>query len=229
MAIAEVGSGSQRASVTGDNVDSQALAFPAGVGNARLLIVAGSNFQSGVNATISVSDTLSTSYTVIQASLGASTVGFIAYGVSTSSGANTVTVNPSGTGNYVSYSIDEFSGQHATPLDVNGGSSTGTSTAPLDALTTGTANDLIIGLVTHSDGSSPTITPTGSYTQIGEEENTALHQPYNMVFRLVTTAQSYNVDWTTSPSTTWLALTAAFKEATSPKGLIMLLGDGGFL
>ena len=230
MAFAEVGSGSQRATNQHASADSGTLAFPGNVTSGSLLIVAGANWQSGGSTvSVGVTDTLSTSYTVVPYYVGEFTT-FIAYGVASSSGANTVTVNPAGTGNYFSYSIDEFSGQHATPLDVDGGNSTATSTSAADSITTVTANDLIIGCVSQTAATTVTFTPGGSYTQIGEQEDSGTYQGHSAVFRIVTTAQAYSVDWTLGTSQAWMAMTLAFKEATaSPKGLIMLLGDGGFI
>jgi len=213
MAITEVGAGSQRAEVTASNVASGAVAFPANVGSGNLLIVAGVNWAAAVR-TLSITDTLTTSYTQLTVDFGSVFKAFIAYGVSSSAGANTVTVEPNLGANYMSFAIDEFSGQHATPLDVDGGSSTGTDTAPQDALTTIAADDLLIGVMGFTDSASATtITPGGSYTQFGEEENNSANTASNEVLRIVTTAQSYTVDWTVNATRTWTAYTAAFKPA----------------
>jgi len=215
MAYSEVGSGSQRATGRHANADSGTLAFPGSVTSGNLLVVSGANWKSGGSSvTVAVSDTRSTSYTVLETYDGEMTL-FIAYGVASSSGACTVTVDPAGTANYFSYSIDEFTGQDATPLDVDGGSSNGTSTTPADSVTTATANDLIIGVMTQSTASSISLTPGGSYTEIGEEEDNGTYQGHNAVFRIVTTAQAYSVDWTMGSSQYWVAKTAAFKEATA--------------
>jgi len=213
MALSEVGAGSQRA--VGDNsADSLAVAFPANVGAGRLLIAAGAAFLGGGGpASIIVTDTLGTSYVVLSAVSGDLRV-FVAYGVSPSGGANTITMNPSGaaTGNFMA--IDEFSGQHATPLDVDGGSSTGVAqSAQSDDLTTLTADDLIIGVMSHVSADTA-ITEGGSYTLIGEQESNA-NQARSVVFRLVTTAQAYTVNWTTGANVTWIAYTAAFKPAAA--------------
>lgn len=96
-AIAEVGGGSQRAA--GDSsATSLAVAYPGSVTSGNLLVACGAAYDSGgAPASVSVTDTRSTSYTVLSA---ASTTGgddvriFIAYGVAPSSGANTVTMDP---------------------------------------------------------------------------------------------------------------------------------------
>ena len=210
MAIVEVGGGTQRATAPGGS-DDRTLAFPGNVGSGNLLIVAGAGFKSGGVAAPGVTDTLGTSYTVLSAVPFTNGRIFIAYGVSPSAGANTVTIDWAGAvGN--SFSINEYSGQHATPLDVDGGSSTGTSTTPADSLTTLSADDLLIGVVAH-DGTS-TITPGTDYTQIGEEEDNTL-QDHGAEFRLVTTAQAYSVNWTLGTSSPWGVYTAAFKPAAA--------------
>lgn len=214
MAIAEVGAGSQRAVATGAGVANLAKAFPANVASGSLLIVAGACYNvTGAPATIAVTDTRSTSYTVLTVVGGASSQFrvFLAYGIAPTGGACTVTVDPTGSAD-IGYAIDEFSGVNATPLDVNGGSSTGLSTTPSDALTTITANDLIIGVESHDGG--PTITPGASWTQIGENESVSF-QPFNAEFGIVTTAQAYTVDWTLSVLNSWAVYTAAFKPATA--------------
>ncbi len=218
-AIAEVGSGSQRATydATGanGNVDSADLAYPGNVTANNLLVCAGANWRN-TGATIAVSDTRGTSYTVLSTTLATNITLFIAYGIAPSSGANTVTVDPTSTGNYPSFSCDEFSGVHtSTPLDVDGGSSTNTGTAVSDSLTTLTANALLIGVMTHSASMTYTLTPGGSYTQIGEVEDNSGSTAFNAVFRIVTTATSYDVDWTLGTSATWAAYTAAFKPAAA--------------
>jgi hypothetical protein len=214
MAWAEVGGGTQRATKVDNNVDTSALAYPGNVTNGSLLVLAGACFKSAAAPqAFTISDTLTTSYTNLTAALGANITLLIAYGLAPSGGANTITIDPSGTGAFLSWSIDEFSGSHATPLDVDGGSSTGTDSAPQDSLVTLVDSDLLIGVMSFSNVAAVTITPGGSYTQIGEDEDGVNDQVHNMVFRIVTTAQSYTVDWSTGSSVTWGAYTAAFKPA----------------
>lgn len=233
MAIAEVGSGTQRAtSAEFSGADSGTLAFPANVVSGNLLIVAGAAWQAtSAPTSIAVTDTRSTSYTVLSTTLAAGGGGavryWIAYGLAPSSGACTVTVNPAGALADFTFSIDEFSGVSTTPLDVDGGSTAGLGTdiTPSDDLTTLTANDLVIGLMTDNDA-TVTITPGASYTQIGEVENNVTTQCHSAVFRLVTTAQAYTVDWSCDipNANTWGVYTAAFKAAVAvtPRSLALL-------
>lgn len=216
--ITEVGSGSQRATVELANVASQDLAFPGNVVAGNLLIVVGAIFDSPTApASCTVTDTRSTSYTVLLS--GATTFGsgeskcFIAYGIAPSSGACTVTVNPDGADAFGAFSIDEFNaslGWETPPLAVDGGSSTGSSTTPSDTLEVFTNSCLLIGTMFHVNGTL-TISPGTGYTQIGEVESVANHDVSNL-FRVVSSAGIYTVDWTIASSAGWRAATAAFKE-----------------
>lgn len=213
MAITEVGAGSQRATVAGSSgEDFTTVAFPGNVTAGNLLICAGAVFQAVAPASIAVTDSQATSYTVLSSAVGVNTRVFLAYGVAGGSGANTVTINPDGTGNFISAAIDEFAGTHTAPLDVDAGVNIATSTTPTIDITTGTNDALIVGVVDlRYGGGTHTITPGGSYTQIGEAENADFNMTYNAVFRVVTTPQLYTVDWVTSDSVEWGAYAASFK------------------
>jgi len=218
VAITEVGSGSQRAA-TGNNsgVDSASLAFPGNVTSGSLLIVAGAMWASGAAPTgATVTDTRSTSYTVVVGTVppGMTWRTFLAYGVAPSGGACTVTVNPTGSSADLSFSIDEFAGQDASPADVDGGTSTGLSSTSSDSLTTVAADALIVGVTSH-EGSTGAITPTGTgQTQIGENESNSANQCHNACFRIVTTATSYTFSWTLLSTHDWAAQTHSFKPST---------------
>lgn len=217
MAIAEVGSSSQRASVEGSVAfDTKDLPFPGNVTSGSLLIVAGAMWNTSTQ-TLTVTDTLGTSYTV-EVSAGMAGQGgfyqtFIAYGIASSGGANTVTIDPSVASAFGSFAIDEFSGVHSSPLDVNGGTSTGTSTTPSDGITTVATNALIIGVMTHSSVATETLTPGGDYTEFGTIE-TPDGSPFSAVYRIVTPGP-YTVGWTIGNSRDWVAQTMSFKEAVS--------------
>ena len=208
-AIAEVGAGSQRASSgKQSSVDSYSKAYPANVTANDLLTTCGIVY-TGITSVV-VTDTISTNYTVyLGPDTGTGSKPFIAFGVAPSSGANTVAVNPNGASATLAYSIDEFSGTSVSaPLDVDGSSSTGNSTTPSDALTTLTANDLILGVAAIGSGGAITISVGSGYTQIGEDENSITG--YNCEFKIATTATSYTMDWTVG-SNLWAVYTLGFK------------------
>ncbi len=235
MAIAEVGSGTQRATGSFSGVDSGTLAYPGNITSGSLLICSGGTYVGGTpNQTHTVTDTRSTPYSTLEGvahnAFSGDYKNYIAYGIAASSGACTVTLNPSGAVAYGQFAIDEFSGvDTGTPLQVNGGETTATSTTCSDSITTTGTNALLIGTMSHHGGSNLTITPGGSYTQIGESENVAIY-PYNVVFRIATTAQAYTVDWTIGSSIFNWGQTAAFSEAsaggTPASKLLTLLGVG---
>lgn len=217
--ITEVGSGSQRATYVGGG-GTQPLAFPGSVTTGNLLIVAGATYSDGAPPNdVTVNDSIGTSYTTIN-SVDGNGKNWIAYGIAGSSGANTVTVVM---GSYGTFSIDEFSGVDSTPLDVNGSYSTGVGTSVSDGITTGVNNALIIGVMAHYTGGSFTMTPEGSWTQIGEEENNSSYQVHNTMFRIAGAAGAYTADWTLSSSSSWLAQSASFKPGGGSSGA----GGGG--
>lgn len=213
MAWAEVGSGSQRATTEGGAFDTLQLAYPGNVTSGNLLSVTGATWTSADSHTVAVSNTRSTSYTVVSPVDGPDKFqDLIAYGFAPSGGACTVTIDPNAAGAYGSFSIDEFSGgDSGTPLDVDGGSSQGTSTSPSDGITTTTDGALILGTMVHAGGTT-SITPGANYTQIGEIES-ASNTPHSGVFRIAGAAGAYTVDWTLGASSAWLVRTIALRAA----------------
>lgn len=229
-AFAEVGAGSQRASGAQYAADNTAVAFPGNVASGNLLVALGVIGDGNGSADLDVTcdDSITTSYSVLlSADFDGSKKLFVAYGVSGSAAANTVTCTITGGGGgtkSIGFAIDEFSGQHATPLDTDGGQSTGTSTDPADSLTTGVANTLIVGIVTHKNATNPTITPTGSYIQIAEDEDyDADSVAFNVVYRIATAATSYTVDWTLGASTLWSVYTASFQPTVTNKKVQVII------
>src|SRR5262245_6651392 len=75
-------------------VGSGTQAFPTNVTSGNLIVVAG--FTGGGGTSVAVTDSRSTSYTVLRATIAPSNQIFIAYGVAPTSGTCTVTVDPSG-------------------------------------------------------------------------------------------------------------------------------------
>jgi hypothetical protein len=212
--IAEVGSGSQRANDFANGVDSLAVAYPGNVTQNNLLICAGQAFKDGGSvASVSVTDSRSTSYTVLSWVSTGSERMWIAYGIAPSSGACTVTVNPSNATDDLSFSIDEFSGVNtSTPLDVDGGNSSNTGTDVSEAITTGVAGALIVGCMGY-DGATTTITVAGGLTEIGEHEDNGTDECHGAGFKIVGAAGAYTVDWTLGASKSWQCMSASFKPA----------------
>lgn len=196
------------------NCDTLAVAYPGNVTAGNLLVVGGNTYDTAGTTGHTVTDSVGTSYTVFNCSPLTATLPnatpFIAVGIAPSSGANTVTVNPTidTSANQINFGVGEFSGTASSSIvDVDGGSSTGTSTSPSDGITTVTANALIIGLVGFQ--TSAAVTPSGSYTEIVEDQGSI--NGYNLAYRLATTATAYTADWTLGSSQQWTACTVAIK------------------
>jgi hypothetical protein len=239
-AFAEVGSGSQRASANGANIGSLNITYPGNVASGSLLIGVCVGWASGGMTGVldSLTDTVSTSYTAIvgdEITLGSGTFRlFIFYGVSTSAGANTVAFNPAGvSGLYMSCSINEFSGQHGTPLSVSSTTpNTGTSPDPTASLTTLTSGELVIAIAGHGDGSAPSLAVDAPSTQFGEKETDNTDMAHSAGYRIGGAAGSHAVDFTVGTSVVWGTLTASFKAADGEGGAtcrsgLLLLGAGG--
>lgn len=215
MAWAEVGGGTQRA--TGRNAGGTLdIAYPANVAAGNLLLVMGSA-ESGVSAiTVTKSDATNAFTVVLGTGTGLvdSMRPWIAYRLAASSEAFTVRITSTGGafGGYKSAAIDEFSGAHATVADVNGGTSTGTSTTPSDGITT-VADDALIGGSCAPDWSSNITITASSMTSIGEEEDATNWAIYNAAFKIVSGAGANTVDWTLGASREWAAQSHSFAPA----------------
>lgn len=220
-AIAEL-SGQRATATECTNCDSLSLAYPGNVTAGDLLTVGGNTHDVSGATGYSITDTVGTNYTVYTCTAltgSPDATPFLAIGIAPSTGANTVTVNPTLDSNadQIVFGIGEFSGTATVSLlDVDGGSSTGTSTTPSDGLTTVTANALILGVVGFQTSTS--VTPGGSHTQIAENQS-ALNG-FNLAYRIATTAQAYTVDWTLGASQAWSACTIAVKEP-QPSSVLM--------
>lgn len=209
----------QSATGTTGNYDSTTLAFGSNVVAGNLLVCMGAVWNGTEISSITITDTIGTSYTVV---LGASSGGipnktWIAYGIAPSSGANTVTINPNGGGRYSSHCVAEFSGVHAAvPLDADGGSSTGSSSTASDAVTTVDANTLVLGVMSHGSGGNHALTEdtAGGWTLLQENEN-AGNAPYATAYQIFTSAGAKTASWTIAASVAWTAQTCAFKQAAT--------------
>lgn len=217
-AITESNSPSQRASYIGVTTeDTAALAFPLNVTTGCMLLVGGAVYDgAGAPGTIAVTSSRATFSVLVADHPSTDTSYFIAYGIATSSGGDTVNVNPFHDTGYISFAIDEFCGTAAAPLDVDGGTSTGTGTAVADDITTGVADTLVVGVMTHRS-SSTTITEGKNWTLIGENEDNGCCQVFSLVFGIESGApNTYTVDWTAGGDVNWAAMTASFAPYSAP-------------
>lgn len=221
---------------TGANnaTDSVAVAYAQNVVAGNLLVVGGGIWNAPNTSSLSITGSLHGSgWTVSYVSIGSNFTAYLAWRVATSSGAETVTVDPSGTGAYIEVAVNEYTAGAAIEIDAALASTTGTSAAPSRNVVTTTTAGLIVGVVvpdTDTIGAPTVLTPGGSYTQWAETESTA-NAEYNAQHRITSSATTYAVDWTMGNSGPWGIMTAAFKESGGggsppPPPSRMLMGVG---
>lgn len=198
------------------NVSSSTLAFLSNVVSGNLLVVSGGVWTGATTTTMAITDTRGTSYTVLLGPEGIQRT-WIAYGLAPSSGACTVTINPTPDGAYQAYVIVEFSEVTTPPLDVDGGTSTGTGTTASDGITTVGETTLVIGTMSHFDVNNDALTPdtAGGWIELGEYEIAGTITNYNCAYQRFTSAGAKTASWTIGASRTWGAQTVSFKETAA--------------
>lgn len=204
---------SQRNTNSSASTSGLTCAYPANVTSGSLLLVTGTVKKTSISGNITISDSLSTSYSVIQGSiLNSDRRTYIGYGVASSGGANTVTVTPGNASSAVVVSVQEIARPYTggTPLDVDGGSASGSSTAPSGTVTPTISNTLTVGAATFITTSGITITPTAS-CQLVEDESS--NSPVNVSFGYQGAASTYTFNWVLSVSEDWIVQTANFGNA----------------
>lgn len=214
------------------------LDFPVNVTAGSLLPVCGVWWRSGgASGTLAVSDDLSPSYDELVSdpvTLGTGTYRFgIAYGVAGSSGANHVQFAYA-TDSYAAVALDEFTGQHATPLSVSTTTpQTGTSTTPSFSITTLTAGELIIVLMSHGNSANPTFSVDSPATEFGHSQTADVDMPLSAAFLVAGAAGSYAIDFTLGASSAWATFGASFRAAdgavVTPPTLRFGRKNGGYV
>ena len=213
-AITEV-SANRETCTPGANVDSLVCTFNNNVTSGNKIAAGGAVWDAGNPASIAATSTCSAALTVYLSSADTAFGGqfrrFIAEASATSTGGCAITINPStGSGSFIAYGIDEFACPSGCVLDVDGGQSTGTGTAPSEGLTVGT-NSLVLAVMGYFNTPDTTIAPDGTYTQIGEEETNATTASYNFQFKVASGAET--AAWTLGASNDWRAVSIALKES----------------
>lgn len=229
MAFAEVGSGSQRSSANsaGTAIPALSIDYPGDVtaGNLLIAVMAWWRTSPGANGSPTCEDDVGTTFSSIvsdQITLGSGAYRLaIFYGAAGGSGANTIAMSDAVANSFMSGSINEFSGQHATPLSVSSTTpNTGTSTDPTASLTTLTSGELVIGVMSHGNGANPTMAVDAPSTQFGEEETQDADQGHSAGFRIGGAAGSHAIDWTLGASSDWATLIASFEAAEGVSGTL---------
>lgn len=214
--------------------DSTTLAYLSNVTAGNLLTCSGAVWNGSEVTSITITDTLGSTWTVIlstNVSGGAPHKTWIGYAIAPSSGANTVTIDPNGGGRYSSHGVAEWSGPHATPLDVDGGTSTGSSTSASDGITTTDPDALVIEVMSQGSGGNHSLTADtgGGWTMLTENEN-AGNAPYATQYQIFSgSAGAKTATITIGASVAWVAQTVSFKPAGAATGKGMLLIPGQLL
>jgi hypothetical protein len=237
MAFSEVASRKATAEFSGTSTGSVAFAGNVTAGN--LLVCVGNVWNDPQSTSIGVAGSLhTTGWTVYTVNIGTPATAWVAWKVATSSGAETVTVDPSGSQAWGSISVDEFTSGGTISLDTDHGSQTGSPTStPTKNFTTTSATGLIVGVV-GTDGAdypNPVAHSVGTgMTQFGEVEATD-NATHNGAYQVTSAATNYSWVWTLGSSQVYGIYIASFKETaggSDPEGLLFgggkLIG-GGFL
>lgn len=206
---------------TAGGFTSATCIFPSNVTAGNVIAACGSVWNGNNLTGQALTDSVSTNYAEVvggQPPSGVPNKTWIAYGVVTSSGANTVTQTPAGgTGWYSSWGIVELSGvDTGTPLDVDGGNSTGTSTTPLDGITTTAADTIVLACMSHGNSGTISITEDtgGGWTSLGEVEGTG-NAPYAWEYQIFTSAGAKTAGFTLGNNVGWAVQTLSLKAASA--------------
>jgi len=196
-------------------VDSKTFAYPGNTVSGHLLVLCYAGWQAAVMpASTTITDTQGNTWTKVETHDGSRTRYGIAYTVTTSNAANTVTINPEGALAYISAAITEFAGQNSPVQDVIGTPAIGTSTSPSMTLTTGTTSALMVGVMTDNGTVNTNIVSGSGWTTIGEIEDGATVERLSCQTKTATTASSYTVNWTIT-SALWGVHAVSFIPATT--------------
>lgn len=235
MAFNEVAG--RKASADFSGVTTFSLAMAGNVTANNLLVASGNIWDDPFVSACTASSTLHASGWRVDLYNGApnSTV-FHATRVASSSGAETITIDPSDGGEcWGSMSVDEFSASGAisySGITASFGSQIGTTTPAASSFTTTAASSLLLG-VHGSDGAlypaSITTAPNAGYTEYGEVESTA-NANHGAAYRAVT-AGTYTMSWTSGTANNCGTIVIAYDEAGGGGGgstshHLLLLGVG---
>lgn len=120
-----------------------------------------------------------------------------------------------GAGNFPLTTVLEFGSAGSVTLDQVPTSTTGASTAP--AITSGTttsASELVMAVVADLTGNTTITNPTG-YTQIFNDGNWTTDTAGQAAYKIIAATGTQTATWGYSPSQTYRAVMATFKDAVS--------------
>jgi hypothetical protein len=192
------------------SADNTITCTQSAVTSGKLLVCGGAIYNSSDTlAGGDIHDSVGTSWTVLYYNNVVSIQDlFIMYGFAGGSGANTITLSTHA-GAERNFGCTQFENVNATPFSVDGGSASGTDMAPTTAITTTVTNSLVAAVMAHVSGAS-TLTAGTGFTEVAQQSSVA-NDPFEFEFKVVTTATTYNPNWTTGSTVNWGAASAAFK------------------
>lgn len=219
-AITEVAS--QLNTVQANGWATQTVAFPNNVTAGNLVVFIGGFWNTTLITSVTCAKSSGTATVGSFTSLigptgtgwaGGTGIAAICYAVVTGTGSLTLVLSTNvGSGNTVSGTTDEFTGQDtSTPLDANGTENTGTSTSQSASVTTTLNNSLVLAVQVINGGDTINVTWSGA-TQMFEDE-TSSFQPNNALFKVVGAAGAQTATWTTTGGDTFSAIALAIREA----------------
>lgn len=186
-----------------------------------LLVALVSFYSTGQNGTITVTDNNGNSWTTTETNGSNFARGCIAYAQNANSGATTVTITSSGTGDqYITAVVCEFSGvETAGAFDVDiSAAGGGTAANSGNTATLAQADSLVVGLVGATVSNAiPATDPVSGYTLIHRQRTDEL-QPINAGYKNVSATTAQSVSNTLSASSEWVAVCVVFKNSAGGGG-----------
>lgn len=226
-----------------DNADSSNVTFDATPASGSLIVVVIYGWRANASGGFlvpdgSVTDNKTNTYTAAVrggVSNGANAAIFYSENV-TSSATFTITVNPTGTANYFSYTIYELAGAATSSSLDQIASATGTFTAPAtnqpatgNLAGTTAQNDEIEFAAVSQNGDQVAITVgvvSPTYTQSQEQLDGVNHQPGEIDHRILTATTNVGASWTMDVTGQWSCVAATFKAAAAAATVRLLASTG---
>lgn len=213
---------------TASSVTSDAVAYSPNPTSGNLLAVAIAGWNTPNFAMSTVTDTQSNAYTEAIALDFTDFQDHISvwYSENITGGANTVTLTPTGSGNYMAWVAMEFSGLlTASALDITA-TNTGFETATDANVTSGTtnqANELVLAVAAAAISGSSDVewgaSAATGYTNVAQYENYSAIQTISVEYKVVSSVGAQSAAWehvaASSSGDGWGAAIVTFKEAVA--------------
>jgi hypothetical protein len=136
--------------------------------------------------------------------------------LSAAAGTTTITIDPSGGGDLISAVAREVSGLTGTTGTPVGRIQTSATAIVTNVITTTDANALLCAVVGHFTSTAPTITESGLYNLVGENEDGGSGCAINAIDLIVSSTGTFSGGWTMGSATTVASVIVAFKGTPPP-------------